>query len=520
MVPDADLLGKGEFWLGFDGYITKTTTITPDTQGVSLVTIDTVVATTFQQQYLATIGIIEWVNIELGYANGVTLGFKARVLGETNSFMPSLAIGVRSIITSKEMNYYAYTGSDNYTNEVYASFAKSIEPIRMRFHAGFMSVPSLKAERFNPFIAVEEAFGFGLYMSFETFKRAEEYRFSLFANMRFANDKLDIGVGAVDLKNVLFDRTGAFALNLERPDAANVMSPGIWVGFRFHLAGGSGKNKAFQSVDDKVSLLDARMDSVKSELDTMKQVLKRTDKTLASLNKKIGDIIDSTGQSRMRSIVYGKLVELKTAYQAEPYEPEKAAQIKRTILGYRDEGAPVLVDFLRNDNTDRYVRMYCAMLLGELGDPAASDVLLKALSNTGDPDLTIEILIALGRLRETRAMYLMEQLANDPNDAIAMTAQEVLAKLSKETGAKYSTEGKAPVKRAPEPTVIQNKTGPVIVPIQKTTGKSSDTTVSNATKTKLSVKPVVKKPLPVKSASDTLGIAKPVKPVPPKKTTP
>jgi hypothetical protein len=36
---------------------------------------------------------MEWVNIEAGYTGGFNLGIKARILGETKPWMPSLAIG-------------------------------------------------------------------------------------------------------------------------------------------------------------------------------------------------------------------------------------------------------------------------------------------------------------------------------------------------------------------------------------------------------------------------------------------
>ena len=43
---------------------------------------------------LLNIGIMEWVNVEGGYAGGPTLGFKARILGESGDYVPSVALGV------------------------------------------------------------------------------------------------------------------------------------------------------------------------------------------------------------------------------------------------------------------------------------------------------------------------------------------------------------------------------------------------------------------------------------------
>jgi hypothetical protein len=64
------------------------------------------------------------------------------------------------------------------------------------------------------------------------------------------------------------------------------------------------------------------------------------------------------------------------------------------------------------------------------------------LSQTQDPEIKIEILISLGKMKETRAEYVLEQLANDPIDEVAFTAQQVLGKLSKETGMKVPPDAK------------------------------------------------------------------------------
>ena len=54
-----------------------------------------------------------------------------------------------------------------------------------------------------------------------------------------------------------------------------------------------------------------------------------------------------------------------------------------------------------------------------------------------DPDVKIEGIIAIGKAKDRRAVYLLDQLANDPNTTIAFAATEVIQKL----------ENRAPLKK-------------------------------------------------------------------------
>lgn len=74
--------------------------------------------------------------------------------------------------------------------------------------------------------------------------------------------------------------------------------------------------------------------------------------------------------------------------------------------------------------------------MGELSSRNAADALIEVLSKAQLPEMKIEALIGLGKLKEVRAVYLMEQLTNDPHEGVAFTASEILLKLEKETGIK------------------------------------------------------------------------------------
>jgi HEAT repeat protein len=57
--------------------------------------------------------------------------------------------------------------------------------------------------------------------------------------------------------------------------------------------------------------------------------------------------------------------------------------------------------------------------MGETGLKAAADTLIKILSQAHTPEMKIECLIGLGKLKETRAASLMQELSNDTNDAVS-----------------------------------------------------------------------------------------------------
>jgi len=95
---------------------------------------------------------------------------------------------------------------------------------------------------------------------------------------------------------------------------------------------------------------------------------------------------------------------------------------------------PSLYDIIYDPVQESKIRSLAITALGEIGTQAAADVIIEVLGKSPNAEMTIECLIALGKMKETRAVYLMQQLSNDPNDDIAFTAAEVLQKLEKETG--------------------------------------------------------------------------------------
>ncbi len=420
MVPDADLLRGGEYHIGADGFFAR----------------ESEEAYLTQQTYMLELGIIEYVNIQAGYSSGFTFGLKARILGETSKFLPSLALGVHNLFTHKETNYFAYDGADEPENEIYLALSKSIETIKTRLHLGVQSIPEIESEQANPFFAIEKYFGYGLYASFEGYRRFEQYPLSLFVTWRTLGKKLEIYGGAVDIQSLFFDADNNFSVSLRAEENNTFVRPGIRLGIRLHGLAGFGSRDGFVSLEDRLVRQQTLLDSLYQRVDSLEKAAQAAGSTIERVDSSLDSLIQSGyGDDGLKNLLLEKIVSLRAIYSAEPFEPDQVGEVMNEIVGFREKAVPVLREFVVDAKRDRYVRMYSVTALGEIGNRAASDILLDLIGQTDDPDLKVEILIALGKMKETRAMYLMEQLANDPNEAVALTAQDVLSRLSQETGA-------------------------------------------------------------------------------------
>lgn len=428
IIPDADLLSGGQFTVALDGFYSV------DENGQSVVRPGTIIR----------FGIMEWVNIEAGYTGGATFGFKARLLGENSGPVPSIAIGAHNIVTHKEPYYYNTKAGDHYSNEFYLAFGKTVEPFKTRFHLGVQSMPTVKSEMINGFGGFEKYFGNGLYLSVEAHMRDKELHPSIFAAYRFLRRKLELSLGVVEIRRIFFDEGNAFRVSFNKATGANdLVRPGIWFGLRYMGDLKAGKRGGFASIDDRIESNDERLDSLASRLARIEERSSAGgpqpkkgphNAALDQLNQVESQSSTDGKPDYLKTVILEKLMTIRTLYKMQPFEPEKVRAIMQEIAGYRDRGLTPLKEIMLDKTEDRFIRMIAISLLGEVGDKGASSVLLDIIGQTEDPDIKVEIIIALGKLRETRAAYLFEQLSNDPNDAVAFAAQEMLQKLVKETG--------------------------------------------------------------------------------------
>jgi hypothetical protein len=426
LIPDADFLEGGQFVADAEAFyfgdsVTQKSMIKP--------------------AFMLDMGIIEWINLQLGYAGGPTVGFKARLLGESKA-APSVAIGAHNIMTSREA-YFFNSKDSTMANEFYLAFAKSIDPLKMRLHFGIQTIPGSKTEQINPFVGIEEYFGNGLYASIELKRRKSAFWPSAFCTYRVLQKKLEIAGGVIGINRMLFDKNNKFAFSLTSTgDTSQFVRPGIWFGLRYCFNLGLGKHDVFTSVDDKIERQVISIERLEREIDTLKKTAFDNQRKMAMVDNSINMLSDSvlSDKNRLRWVLLEKITTLKTLYESEPFDPEQTKQLIAQIVALKENALPSLKEFVADKKQDRQVRLLCISLIGNIGGTSASDILLDVLSQSEDPDVKIEILIALGKIKETRAIYVMEQLANDPTDVVAFTAQEVLQKLAKDKGIKLSSD--------------------------------------------------------------------------------
>ena len=469
MVPDADFLSGGQYVLDAHGYYFD----------------DSAKGARISPTGLIDAGIIEWVNLEIGYSGGLTCGFKARLLGENSGAMPSLAVGVHNIISNKEAHYF--NSRDTTGGEFYFALAKSVEPLRMRVHCGMQSIPTSKKDQVNPFFALEEYFGNGLYGTAEVERRKGAFWPSLFVSWRLLKKKLEISGGAVAINRLFFDKNNKFSASLISSDTVAFVKPGLWLGIRYCGGFGFGKNTLFTSVDDKLSSEHESIEALRKEVDSLKTTISENQTRMAKVDNSLLMLSDSvySDKTRFRAALLDKLIALKTLYESEPFDPEQARQSIRRMVALKESALPVLKEFIIDKKQDRKVRLLSISLLGEMQGSGASDALLDVLSQSEDPEIKIEILIALGKIKETRAIYVMEQLANDPIDVVAFTAQEVLMKLVREKGIQLSSDFKMRPVSMPEPSIMKEEKIPIRKAAQAAAPKTAETdrTPSSAAET-------------------------------------
>jgi len=422
MIPDADLIPGGDFVIDAEGFYY----------------IDSARGTTVRiPAAVATLGVIEWVNFSVGYAGGPLLGFKARLIGENAKILPSLTVGVHNILSHQEAFFYnVKTDSFKLNNEVYAVLGKTIEPIRTRFHIGVQTIPGNRQENFNPFFGVEWYLGAGFYTSIEVLRRHGAYVPNLFFSSRILQKKVEIAAGLVAIDKLLFEKD-RFRFSLTSSTSSkSFVKQGVWFGLRLNGNLSFAKGRTFVTIDDRVLAQEAQSKILEERIDSLSKGLANNQTRVAKLDDAVAILTDSmpNNKERMKAIILDKIIALKTVHTSEPFVPEKAKQITGEITGFRQRAIPALKDILLDKTEDRYVRSYAASLLGDIGSKAAGDALIDVLSSEADTKIKIEALIALGKIKETQALYVIQTLANDPDDAVALTAQEVLKKIEKETG--------------------------------------------------------------------------------------
>lgn len=431
-IPDADLLVGGSLLWNLSGYYLL------NTESESGKT---------KPSGMLTLGVIEWVNISGGYTGGPAFGMKVRILGETKEWMPSVALGVRNIFTNQD-SYYFDHDPDSLTSEIYCAFGKGIENLRLRMNLGIMSVPADKNDIVNFFVGAEKYFGKGLYLSLELFRRQKEFVTSIFVDWRIAKRRIEFYGGVIDITGLV----------TKDKKSTKFAQPGFNAGVRFLLNMRRGKSDGFTTLEDQLRAQNKTIETLKNDIDGIKTLLNKGTKRIEGLTESFYELTnDSTSEVQSyRLTTLEKLAALKNLYEQEPFEPDLVKNAQKELVVHRDKIVPVLIEVALSKKEDTRIRTLATSMCGEIKSAASADALIEILSQVHIPEIKIEALIALGKLKEVRAAFLMQQLASDPNDAVAFTATEVLQKLEKETGITSLSVNK---KAIPENSIPENKIG-------------------------------------------------------------
>jgi hypothetical protein len=435
-IPDADFIGGWSYVGQYAGFLSSNAT-----QGNSI-----------KNAGFARLGLSEWAELQAGYVGGPTFGIKMKVLNENSLYYPSAAIGVTNVLHNKESFFYD-TVNTRLKEEYFLAFGKSVDPIRLRLHFGVSTMPEVDRENLDCFFALEKYLGGNAYLTIETFYRDNKLRPSLFGSWRFFNQHVELSGGAVDLLGMFMNQNNSFAVSFSSPQGTGLVRPGIWVGLRFFGKGQmpGGTFGGFGSLEEQLEYQKGVMKILKRDVDSLKRTIAgyddRIDNFTNSFRKLADSAFETGGSAKLRNLAIEQLTLINSLYGKEDFDAEKMTLAKKSIFDYGNLMAPVLKDIVLDNKLDRKIHIQAMTMLGELATAKSADAVLDIMGQTQDPDVKIEGIIAIGKAHDSRAVYLLDQLANDPNTSIAFTATEVIMKLENRAPIKDTT--RAHTKRAP-----------------------------------------------------------------------
>lgn len=360
-------------------------------------------------------GFSEWLGFDIGYAGGFTMGVKTSFLKDDPLlwYVPTLTMGFQNLYKSREAFYFD-RGEGYPRNEFYLVAAKSSDWAKLRGHVGFLSAATYSkgADRFNPFFGLEKYFGAGTYVTLEAQQRSGEFLLSVFAVYRLVPDRIEINAGVIDAPGML---SGA--------EASRFFRPTLRAGIKVNLGSGFNGFDGLTSVEDRIdrqrgliTALDKRIDSLSTEL-----------RWAADRIHELSGFPDERKEDRAR--VMDELAKLRNLYDQDPFDPELVKDMVDRIRDRYEMFAPHLRVIVTEPDIDLRIRRLAVSLIGEMGDKAAANILISILNRFEDPSLKTETMIALGKLRETRARQSLSRLRNDQDAGVAFTAAEVYRSL-------------------------------------------------------------------------------------------
>lgn len=432
IIPDADFPGTGSLSVGYEGFLHS------NEKGDD-----------YFVQHLVPVelGVSEWLTITTGWADGMTLGLKGRILDEYNPVMPSLAIGVRDLFNSTTL---ARAGLDNdspeVTSEVYLALSKGFDLITTRFHGGISSIPGSETEKFNGFFGVEKYFGGNFYLTFEGWTMYDRLNMALFGTFRFLPEKRgELYVGAVDLERLFFNQKSDLEMSFETDFDSDPVKPGICFGFTMNFNFPIGGQTQFRTLEDLYVEQRSEIEELRKSQDTLKDLL--IDETLKRLE--LQSVVDSLGEvmphidtiPQYYEEIYARLLLYRRGYETKPFNPLIVRSVREEIFAFEDHAENSLIYLLQKGDRNVRLELDAVSLLGMMKSNKAVPFLLEKLGVVMDRKYKIEIISSLGMIGDRGATYALEQLVNSGDESVAIAAGEVLR--SWEQGAPVSDSSTA-----------------------------------------------------------------------------
>ena len=357
------------------------------------------------------VGLSEWVNMDIGYADGLTMGFKASIVREVEaSFVPTLTIGAQNLYTNREALYFGRE-RDYPANEIYLAAAKSSEWAKLRVHLGMLSALSYEdsKDRFNPFVGIEKYFGQKLYMTAEFQRRSGEYILSLFGVYRIVSDRIEFNIGIVD----------ALGVSRDKSLGPTVIKPGLRAGLKAYFGSGYNTFEGMAGVEDRIDRHRDTISAYGRRLDSLEAEVRWSAQRIHALSG------FSNERREERARVMDELTMLRNMYDQESYDPELVRNTIEKITDRRKMFLPHLRVIITDPEIPLRIRTLAVSLVGEMKDNASANILISILGRLEEPPLKIETIIALGKMNDTRCGPTLKALRDDPDGGVAFTAAEV-----------------------------------------------------------------------------------------------
>ncbi len=369
----------------------------------------------------ARVGMSDLVDLDIGYAGGLTLGLTALALHEGSWYVPSVAIGFSNVFNNSEAFLFKYD-SAAWKSDCFVALGKHIPALGLRCTGGVELMPEVLGNHPAGFLGIEKSIGSHASLSLETLYRDSRLQPSLFANAWLLGDRMELSVGAVDMKSMLFNSAGKSTVFL-CAGAGRGVQPGVWIGLRFH---GTMRNRSGNLTP---AALHASLDEQGKRVAGLQRERDSLQRNLAQSVRYGDSIRGSSVSDRYRNGILENLTLLATLYSQPNFEVSQVWSIKKEITDAGDRAVPELQAIALDKSSSGGVHAQAVGLLGDIGSQNAADAVYEILSVTHDPETIIEGCIAAGKMRDRREVSILEKFAGDKNESVAFTATTALEQL-------------------------------------------------------------------------------------------